>query len=216
MKPAVQNVFDKELSKIKDTNIFLFVTQIFDKLCPSYFWYIPASVRGPHLPICRTLGGLVQHTKLTVRFAHSFMEMWPDAPETSHDEVIAACLLHDILKCGKAEYELLTFASHKLARASHGVYCAARIKELWEQDRKLRALIPEDRAFRIITAIRDHMGKWTHGFVRNQEDIVRNTQEGHIVCITVHLADYAASRPLSKWIGERHTDKTMEYLKSLK
>lgn len=209
-QPTAENVFEKELALISNFEVRYFVTQCFGQLCPNYFWYIPASQRGHHIPVCRTIGGLVHHIKLAVKFAHSFMEMWPNAPETSYDEVIAAVLMHDMLKRGEAEDELVTFESHEQASATHGLYCARQIEKLWQAE--YRGLLPEDRAKRIITAVRDHMGRWTNGFVRKQDDIVRNTQEGHIVCITTHLADYAASRSLHKWIGERYNDESMGYL----
>lgn len=206
-QPTAQNVFDRELCLIRDQGVFAFVTEIFGKLCPGYFWHIPASQRGHHLPLCRTRGGLVHHVKLAVRFAASFMEMWPNAPETAHDEVIAAVLLHDMMKRGTVENELVTFGDHKIATTAHGIFCAMAIRELWRQDEELRSLLEEDRVFRIIDAVRNHMGQWTHDYK------VEEHEADDIVSTTTHLADYAASRSLHKWIGERCTDSTMEYLR---
>lgn len=209
MKPTVQHVFDRELCLIRDQSVYLFVTEIFEKLCPSYFWHIPASQRGHHLPLCRTRGGLVHHVKLAVRFAVSFMEMYPYPPDKAHDEVIAAVLLHDMLKRGIVENELVTFRNHKVANTAHGIFCAVTITQLWDSS-DLRKLIEEDRALRIIEAVRRHMGQWTHDYHKLEPLL---TEEMRVVVQTTHLADYAASRSLHKWIGERHTDSTMEYLK---
>jgi len=195
------NIFEKELARISNFEIRYFVTQCFDQLCPNYFWYIPASQRNHHIPICRTRGGLVHHTKFAVKFAHSFLEMWPSVPETAYDEVIAAVLMHDMLKRGTEEDELVTFESHKLAISSHGIFCAVAINELWQT--QYRGLLPKERALRIIDAVRYHMGIWTNGYKYEERDVV---------CTITHLADYAASRSLHKWTAERYMDETMGYL----
>ena len=205
-KPTVQNVFDRELCKIRNQSVYMFVVTVFSELCPNYFWYIPASQRGHHLPLCRTRGGLVHHVKLAVRFAASFMEMYPCPPETAFDEVIAATLLHDMMKRGAVEDELVTFGDHKLANNCHGLYCAKRITDLWYNS-NWRKVIEDDRALRIINAVRNHMGQWTHDY-KPEEHV-----DDDIVTVTTHLADYAASRSLHKFIGERHTDNTMGYLR---
>jgi len=206
--PTAQNVFDRELCLIQDQGVYTFVVTVFSELCPSYFWFIPASQRGHHPPVCRLTGGLVHHVKLAVRFAHSFMEMYPYPPETAHDEVIAAVLLHDLMKRGEVENELVTFGDHKLANGSHGLYCAKRITDLW-YNCDWQKIIPEARAMRIIEAVRRHMGQWTHDYDKLAP---LHTEEERIVVNTTHLADYAASRSLQKWIGERYTDNTLGYL----
>jgi len=192
---SVRQVFKNELALIVDDDVRRFVTGAFDILCPPYFWTIPASQRGHHPQVCQGEGGLVRHTKLAVRFGHSFMEMWPPPHrikiDTAQDEVIAALLLHDMFKRGAVEDETVTFGSHKVAVARHGIYCASRLQWLWEDDEDWGNILPTERAQRIIAAVRDHMGRWTAGVVlMNWEDIVR---------YTTHLADYAASRRIDEW-----------------
>jgi len=198
----VERVFAKELAYIREECVRKFVVRAFDSLCPEYFWVIASSQRCHHPRKCQSPGGLVRHTKLAVRFGRSFMEMWPDPPKEAHDEVIAALLLHDMYKRGGSIDERKSFKTHEEARRSHGIYCANMLRQAWEDDGELRATIPAERARRIITAVRDHMGKWTKGFVRSQEDIENNLQRQHIVCITTHIADYASSRHLDKWLEE--------------
>jgi hypothetical protein len=199
----VETIFAKELNFITDPKVREFVIAIFQGICPDYFWAIPASSTGDHHPgIGRGEGGLVRHTKLTTRFARAFMQMWPTAPETAHDEVIAACLLHDMMKRGKTVNEQDTFKDRQEANTKHGVYCAWRIREYLRTHEDIADLLPEDRAGRIITAVRDHLGKWTANYTSTQEDVVERTQVGHVVCITTHLADYTASRTFDAWLEE--------------
>jgi len=89
----------------------------------------------------------------------------------------------------------VTFGSHKVAVARHGIYCATRLQWLWEDDETWGNKISTERARRIIAAVRDHMGRWTAGTIfepceMNWEDMIR---------YTTHLADYAASRPVDEW-----------------
>ena len=196
-------VFAKELDLIANPMVREWVRVVFDDICPDYFWTIPASQSSHHPAIARGEGGLVRHTKLAVRFAHSFMEAWPDPPETSHDEVIAAVLLHDMLKRGAVEDELQTFPDHTMARQCHGLYCADYISSHCDSSPHLRALLPADRIKRIVTAVRDHMGKWTASYnIPHGDFVVQVSQKTHVVCITTHMADYAASRHLDQWLED--------------
>jgi len=190
---TAKRIFAKELSYIQDESVRNFVVWAFNVLCPEYFWVIPASQRGHHPRKCQALGGLVMHTKLAVRFGRSFIELWPDPPGTAHDEVIAALLLHDMFKRGSSFNELKSFDSHEEAKRRHGLFCAERLRWLYKNDSGLRGLIQKDRFRRIVVAVRDHMGKWADGCVQDQINIVS---------ITTHMADYAASRHLDKWLEE--------------
>jgi len=200
-------VFASELARIEDYHIREMVQHIFDCICPEYFWRIPASQRGHHPLLCRVPGGLVTHVKLAVRFADEFMDAWPAPNPQSRDEVLAAVLLHDMMKRGQYEDEIKTFASHAQACAAHGVYCADEIRDFMRIEEN-RCGVPRNRVNRIITAIRDHMGRWTQGYRRTQGDVERNILSGHIVCITTHMADYAASRSLDRWLAELRLDKS--------
>jgi hypothetical protein len=199
-QPIVQNVFKKELEWFDSDIIRRWVIDVFGQLCPGYFWYVPASIKNYHPPICRLRGGLVHHVKLAMRFAKDFALMWESEVDLeSRDLIFAGVLLHDMLKHGDTENIYDTFVDHKEYNQGHGRYCAAQIMKLgfmqpWQQE--------------IIKAVRFHMGQWTLDLLPAE----RFEQENNIVVKSVHLADYAASRSLHKWFAERYTDESMRYL----
>lgn len=199
-KPNVYSVFSKELLLIEHLPILHFVLKAFETLCPDYFWYIPASVKGHHPPICRTRGGLVHHVKLAVAFADQLLDSLNiDDSDPKYSQTIAGVLLHDMMKRGSAENELVTFPDHKVANRSHGRYCAFRLENNMH-------IAPEIEP--VIKAVRLHMGRWTQD-VTDLELAWLATDE---VVRTTHLADYMASRALHQLLDERHTDKSMGYL----
>lgn len=205
-EPTIYKVFPKELNLIKNTAIYDFVTKAFAALCPNYFWYIPASTRGHHPPICRTRGGLVHHVKLAVAFADSILDMLCIQDDLTMSQTIAGVLLHDMLKRGAVEDELQTWPDHHEANRSHGRYCASRLHEfvnaeIYTDQRSL--FVP------ILRAVRLHMGRWTWE-LRPEE--MGELQINEVVRIT-HLADYCASRALHQYLAERAVDTTMGYLK---
>lgn len=200
--PTVNNVFEKELALIQNDAIKTFVQEVFGELCPQYFWYIPASQRGHHSPICRLRGGLVHHIKLAVVFADTFLDMLGiDEAETRYSQTIAAVMLHDMLKRGPTEDELETYPNHGVANRSHGRYCANQIRE------HMDIAVGFDP---ILRAIELHMGRWTQDVTGTELVDLRY----NVVVRTTHLADYAASRALHHYLAERHMDTTMEYLKT--
>jgi len=196
MKPDVFKVFEKELNLVTDEEVFRFTVSAFKYHCPDYFWTIPASVRGHHPAICRTRGGLVHHTKLGVAFAKQLLD---GANITCEDprfsQVIAATLLHDMMKRGSTEDES-DFADHKTARGLHGRYCAM----ILARNYCITAILEP-----VIAAIRLHMGRWTKDCSQTELAIL----EAQDVPRIVHAADYMSSRSL---VYERYMDKTMEYL----
>lgn len=200
MKPDVLSVFSKELLMIEHSSILDFVTTAFDRLCPDYFWTIPASIRGHHPPICRQRGGLVHHTKLATAFADQLLDA-ADIEDTDlrYSQTIAAVLLHDMLKRGSNEDELVTFPDHRVANKSHGRYCAFRL---------FLHITPTSEIEPVLRAIELHMGRWTLDI---DADALETLRTDEVVRIT-HLADYMASRALHQLLAERHTDPTMRYL----
>lgn len=199
-------VFEEEIGLIYNTCIREFVRQVFAQICPDYFWVIPASQRGHHPPICRTPGGLVHHVKLAVRFAESFAEMWHEQDHGNRDIVIAAVLLHDIFKRGEKEDCLYSFHSKSQACIAHGRYAANQIRRFLRRDEEVRHLVSEEISEKIILGVELHMGRWTENLQEDEKQDLRHDE----VIRTVHLADYAASRSLHKWLGERYLDKSNE------
>lgn len=204
--PTIFNVFKKELELVKHKTVYDFVTQAFAALCPNYFWYISASTRGHHPPICRTRGGLVHHVKLAVAFADSILDMLGVEDDLTTSQVITAVLLHDMLKRGAVEDETQTWSlGHRAANQDHGRYCARRLTEFHRDHVDAAAAVIQP----IITAVRLHMGRWS-SFLRPEE--IASLQINEVVR-TVHLADYCASRALHQYLAERAMDTTMGYLK---
>jgi hypothetical protein len=196
---TVEIVFKKELSWFTHQPILNHVRDMFRLLCPEYFWYIPASVKGHHPPICQNRGGVVHHTKLAMRFAKEFCDMWAlEMNEEEANSILAATLLHDMLKRGRTDNELETFHSHKEATRAHGRYCADRIIELG---------CAEPWEWEIARGVALHMGRWTWEITEPEKEELKYT-----VVRTVHAADYAASRATARWLAERHLDETMGYL----
>lgn len=205
--PTIFNVFAKELQLVRHEAVYDFLTRAFQNLCPRYFWYIPASVRGHHPPICRTQGGLVHHVKLAVAFADSFLDMLDIDDDLRASQIIAAVLLHDMLKRGKTEEESDTWPDHRTANRDHGRYCANKLTEFVHSQRW--SVVHGERVQPIITAVRLHMGRWTW-LLRTAEAEELKLNE---IARTTHLADYAASRALHHYLAERAVDESMEYLK---
>jgi hypothetical protein len=178
-----ESVFREELVMIRNPEIRAFVLRVFDTMAPDYFWTVPASTSGKYHPdISLGVGGLVRHTKLAVWWAVELSRI--EIPRTGDagfmDEVIAALLLHDLLKNGDT---LSPFGKPTLdnATAIHGVYLSEQIR--------IRVFppgtSPNDWQHRIMHAIGTHMGRWTaEGYGQPDTD----------VDVLVHLADYCASR----------------------
>lgn len=206
-QPTIFSVFPRELDLIKHEVIYNFVTRAFQNLCPDYFWYIPASVRGHHPPICRTQGGLVHHTKLAVAFGDSLLDSLGIDDDLTTSQVIAAILLHDMMKRGQTANEEDTWPDHKQANRSHGRYCAGQLYKFTGKHDWISADLPMIHP--VITAVKLHMGRWTWE-VRPEELAELQINE---VVRTTHFADYCASRALHHYLAERALDPTMEYLK---
>ena len=181
-----QTVFADELALIHTPEIQRFVLSVFGNLCPDYFWVIPASSSGRlHSPDETGIGGLVVHTKRAVQWAVQLQQMFASASDISLDETVAALLLHDMMKRGQTKTEEETFASHANAVSQHGIYCSQQIIA--------SGVFPEDApwAKRIIEAVRDHMGRWTHHPGKSDTEFLNEMEQSSLF---VHVCDYCASR----------------------
>lgn len=199
-RPNIFEVFRKELELIVNDEVFQFTTSTLDRHVPGYFFYIPASVKGHHPPICRVAGGLVHHTKLATAFAKQLAEslgIYTDMIEYS--QIIAGALLHDGWKRGHTVDELETWEDHREANKDHGRFAA-------EQLSMIHGYCVETQD--IIEAVKYHMGPWTSNVTDEEKIKMRSNKVIH----TVHLADYMASRALHQLLAERAMDKSMEYL----
>ena len=194
----VDKVFEYELSLIKSTEIKQFVLDVFDKLCPDYFWTCPCSTSGKYHPqVSLGEGGLVRHTKLVVWWGIELARALDDSPELRgiprnqlHDEIIATLLLHDMIKNGKG----LNAQGRPLesgVTGTHGVVLAKKILDL-------DATFDIVSRGRIIYGISEHMGIWTVGSLYKLSGTVEPNSTTKAFANLIHLADYCASRKVDE------------------
>ncbi len=176
-------VFQSELRLIEDEKIKQFVVEVFDKLCPDYFWTCPCSTTGKYHPqFALGEGGLVRHTKSAVWWGIELskaLEM-----EQYRDEMVAALLLHDLIKNGKG----LDIHGRPLERGvtgTHGVTLAAKLS-----DDGYDSTMPDWKEM-ICNGIAAHMGIWTTDSAFRPRGPFENL---------IHLADYCASRKVDELI----------------
>ena len=186
----VEEIFAHELRMIVDDKIKQFVIDTFDKLCPDYFWTCPCSTTGKHHPqYALGVGGLVRHVKSAIWWGVELSRALQ--MEKYHDEMVAALLLHDLIKNGKG----LNANGRPLERGvagTHGVTLANKI--IVDTDvEPLRGMM-----YNILNGIGSHMGIWT---------TVKGYRPGTSFEKLIHLADYCASRKCDELITKLTKEK---------
>src|SRR4051812_26055815 len=117
--------FAEELSLIQDQAIRAFVLDCFDKICPDYFWERSAAKGGRYHPkFVDGVGGLVRHVKYACFWGSQFCRAFSgcgkgDDAGPLHDVVVAALIMHDMVKDGD-EGRTIPPSAHKMG-AYHGV-----------------------------------------------------------------------------------------------
>lgn len=190
-KSKVEIVFSDELKLIRDTKVKQFVIDIFNELCPDYFWTCPCSTSGKYHPqFALGKGGLIRHVRSAIWWGIELSRALET--EQYNDEMIAALLLHDLIKNGKG----LKSNGRPLesgVTGTHGVTLAALIS-----DDGYDSIMP-DWKVRICNGIAGHMGIWT-------------TDKQYRPCNEfaklIHLADYCASRKVDGLIEVLQNEKT--------
>ena len=188
--------FEEEINQIKSSTIADYVFEIFNKLCPNYFWDCPASTSGKYHPkISLGKHGLIRHTKLAVWWAKELLRSSNHNFSQIHlDCAIATLLVHDIIKNGDAEIIDGEIVKEKDATKCHGFWLAEKIrKEVWDGSVEDDLLDCEQSL--IYWGVRNHMGKWGYGEEVYPYHPPENIQ--HFV-VLVHLADYCASRKVDE------------------
>jgi hypothetical protein len=200
-KPRVEEVFTSELRMIKDDKIRQFVIDVFEELCPDYFWTVPCSTSGKYHPqFALGKGGLVRHVKSAVWWGIELsraLEM-----EQYHDEMVAALLLHDLIKNGKG-LDANGYPLERGVTGTHGVTLANKINNK-SLDHELISCPPEIEI--ILTGIASHMGIWTTSVEDRPENLIENGHKAFAKLI--HLADYCASRKVDELIVTLTKEKT--------
>jgi len=197
-----REIFKNELSKIHDPTIKVFVIQVFELICPDYFWEIAASTSGKYHPLI-SIGkqGLIRHVKLAAWWGELLcMDLEELITPQMGCEIMATILIHDILKCGK----VLTpsgMPKHREIVRTHGVDLG---KELRRNKRKLikASKISAVSFERIVKGVSGHMGKWTdERFSQHMPLEIKDSKE-KIVAEVVHLADFISAQKVDSYINE--------------
>lgn len=169
------NLFKRELSYIKDSNIRDFAKTLIEN-ADDYFFTVPASSSGKYHPdFARGNGGLVRHTKAVVYFTNeiirSELQFGDTINEHTADLLLVAALAHDIKKQGNG------IEGHTVKE--HPTLAADYVKRMWVND--LHGISGEDIDF-VYDVIRSHMGPWQEPKPKTREQLI------------VYYADYVASR----------------------
>jgi hypothetical protein len=189
----VEEVFKEELALIRNDQLRNYVIIFFEELCPDYFWTCPCSTTGKYHPkISLGKKGLVRHTKLAVWWGIQLLEAvhyykeFKDIPKQQlQDEVVAALLMHDMVKNGKGlNARGFPLAGPKVC-GTHGYDLAKKITA---------CLDAEDITVKRITErIAGHMGQWTTDKNSRSEAITDDPTLREFVRL-IHLADYCAAK----------------------
>lgn len=167
-----------ELALIVDKKIKAFAEHVLTQ-APAYFWTAPSSSTGKyHPPQSNGEGGLVRHTKAVVYIAEKLCDVYR-VTGMRRDCVVAACILHDVLKYGR-EKQTHTTKNHDYQGALfvHGLGVKFNV---------------ENEALSYITCcIAWHMGRWTDMTGRK---VTKAFPDGYLVEeLIVHLADVMAAQ----------------------
>lgn len=172
------DLFEQELAMIKNQEIKDFTCLVLEK-APPYFWEVPSSSTGKyHPPQSNGPGGLVRHTRAVAFLGDALCNIY-DIVGDERDAVIAACLLHDVVKYGMEKSKWTT--------KTHDYDGALYIHMLAKQTGKDVPMLST-----ITGAVAWHMGRWTerkngHPLKKFPEDFSRAEE-------LVHVADCLSSR----------------------
>ncbi len=168
-------IFETELEQIQNLEIRQIVKNLLNKV-PDYFFIIPASSSGKYHPdYARGEGGLVRHTKATIKIALDLfnLNMYKDLLD-KRDYIISALILHDTFKQGVIQ-EHKTVSNHPILAAN---FIITEIKG-------------SEIAHHIAELVETHMGQWNMDY-ETGEEILRKPETP--TQSFVHLCDYLASR----------------------
>ena len=120
----MRNIFDAEINYIHDERIKESAKKLVDML-PDYFFEVAASSTGKYHPkVSNVEGGLVNHTKIAVRFAKELFNngiLFNSYKEHDQDMIVLALILHDGFKHG--------FTHEKYVRFDHPIISAEFVRE---------------------------------------------------------------------------------------
>ena len=175
-------VFNKEISYIKDEKVKKSLKYMVDKL-PDYFFTVAASSTGKHHPeFAAGEGGLLRHTKAAIRIAYELLQnpaIGNKYTEKEQDLMLMGLLLHDGLKLGKEK--------GKYTKIDHPILMQ---KYLIEEADNLD--ITKEEVDFVGDVIKTHMGFWTTDYDGNEVLEKPKTKYQNFV----HMCDFLASRKI--------------------
>lgn len=177
--------FKEELAQIKDETLSELVVTVFDEISADDFFTVGASTSCRYHPTC-TIGthGLIKHTKMVVWWAQQLFRAFEQGAQIDKDAVIAACLLHDIIKNGPRECDVnysRAFSGH--VTSYHGSMLATILLKDYPH-----------LGVEVIAGVANHMGTWSDNTQKSNFDRYFGKSVEFIEPTIVHLADYCASR----------------------
>ena len=170
-----KSVFDEEINSIKDFTLRDFTNFALTQL-PEYFWHVASSSSGQHHPVkSHGIGGLVRHTKAAIYIGQKLCDVY-DMIDMK-DRVTIALIFHDAIK-----YDI---PKEQHTVKNHPELSAKFLIAVWYEYNKSKPNA-EPRIDDIVSAISNHMGRWTPRSVGNE--LVFPTHFTKLDQI-VHLAD---------------------------
>lgn len=177
-------VFENELNYIDNNLLKEFVQECLEK-APKYFYEVPASSSGKFHPKQDLgKGGLVRHTKAVVQVALDLIRCEQFALSDKYkDDIISACILHDVVKNG--------FNDCGYTVTKHPLLANELIESVFKESSIKYNNIYLNKKF-IQSLIGSHMGIWNKD--REGNEVLPLVGEYNPCGLLVHLADYIASR----------------------
>ena len=176
----IEELFDRELSYIKDENIRKSLIELL-KILPDYWYEVPASSTGKYHPeYALGDGGLLRHSKAAMRIGDELLcdpSIGDKYTEHEKDLMLLSLLVHDGLKSGNPK--------EKYTRFDHPILMGNYVVE----NKEKIGLTEEDAIF-CSDAIKTHMGNWITDYNGNEVLEKPKTKYQNFV----HMCDYLASR----------------------
>ena len=168
------------VNQIRSDDVKTFVTAWL-KCMPKYIFHAPASSSGKYHPMSELgEGGLKRHLLNVTEITVMLCEMY-DIQNNEKDCVIAAAMLHDMLKSGwQGDYD-----KNKHTDFNHPRLAAEAIMLT------TKPFIPEEKRKLIANCIITHMGRWNKDKYADNPDL---PMPGMKLQWLVHTADFIASR----------------------
>lgn len=182
-------IFKDELSLIADKKIKDFVKACIEEAPDYVFEDCPSSTGGKYHPIDEIApDGTIVHTKRVFAIAYDLARGLDI--ENKRDTVLAAALLHDMVKQG--------YESNGHTVRNHPQLMADLITKVYEE--KFKGKLPVETAQEIYWAVAYHYGPWS------QKELNKPMTEYTMVELAVYIADYVSSKRFVRVDYKRRTD----------